>query len=47
MIAFDFDGDGATDLLITQNNLPPVLLKNDGGNRYNWIRIGIQRRERQ
>ena len=23
VIAFDFDGDGATDLLITQNNLPP------------------------
>ena len=22
--------------------LPPVLLKNDGGNRYNWIRIGLK-----
>ncbi len=33
VIAFDFDGDGATDLLITQNNLPPVLLKNIGGNQ--------------
>src|SRR5277367_3720236 len=42
IIAFDFDGDGATDLLITQNNLPPVLLKNDGGNRYNWIRIALK-----
>ncbi len=42
VIAFDFDGDGATDLLITQNNLPPVLLKNDGGNRYNWIRIAFK-----
>ena len=42
VIAFDFDGDGSTDLLITQNNLPPVLLKNDGGNRYNWIRIGFK-----
>ena len=42
VIAFDFDGDGTTDLLITQNNLPPVLLKNDGGNRYNWIRIGLK-----
>jgi Flp pilus assembly protein TadD len=41
-IAFDFDGDGATDLLITQNNAPPVLLKNEGGNRYNWIRIGFK-----
>ena len=42
IIAFDFDGDGATDLLITQNNLPPVLLKNDGGNRYNWIKIALK-----
>src|SRR6202522_3627717 len=42
VIAFDFNGDGATDLLITQNGLPPVLLKNDGGNGYNWIRIGLK-----
>jgi Flp pilus assembly protein TadD len=42
VIAFDFDGDGSTDLLITQNNRPPVLLKNDGGNRYNWVRIGFK-----
>jgi Flp pilus assembly protein TadD len=42
VVAFDFDGDGATDLLITQNNLPPVLLKNQGGNGYNWIRIGLK-----
>jgi tetratricopeptide (TPR) repeat protein len=42
IVAFDFDGDGATDLLITQNNLPPVLLKNEGGNRYNWLRIALK-----
>src|SRR6202046_112799 len=39
VIAFDFDGDGSTDFLITQNHLPPVLLKNEGGNRYNWLRL--------
>jgi Flp pilus assembly protein TadD len=39
VIAFDFDGDGSADLLITQNDLPPVLLKNEGGNRYNWLRM--------
>ncbi len=39
VIAFDADGDGSTDLLITQNHLPPVLLKNEGGNRYNWLRL--------
>jgi Tfp pilus assembly protein PilF len=37
VIAFDYDGTGAPSLLITQNNLPPVLLKNVGGNKYNWI----------
>jgi Flp pilus assembly protein TadD len=42
VVAFDFDGDGGTDLLITQNNLPPVVLKNEGGNGYNWIRIGLK-----
>jgi len=42
VIAFDFDGDGSTDLLITQNNLPPVLLKNEGGNRYNWLRLDFK-----
>jgi len=42
IIAFDFDNDGATDLLITQNNLPPVLLKNDGGNGYNWLKIAFK-----
>ncbi|MGB8523322.1 MAG: FG-GAP-like repeat-containing protein [Candidatus Acidiferrales bacterium] len=39
VIAFDFDGDGSADLLITQNHFPPVLLKNEGGNRYNWLRM--------
>jgi Flp pilus assembly protein TadD len=39
VIAFDADGDGSVDLLITQNHLPPVLLKNEGGNRYNWLKL--------
>jgi tetratricopeptide (TPR) repeat protein len=39
VIAFDFAGDGSPGLLITQNNLPPVLLQNVGGNRYNWLRL--------
>jgi tetratricopeptide (TPR) repeat protein len=33
VIGADFLGDGATDLLITQNDGPPVLLRNVGGNR--------------
>jgi Flp pilus assembly protein TadD len=42
IVAFDFDGTGSTGLLITQAGLPPVLLRNDGGDRYNWIRIDLK-----
>jgi Tfp pilus assembly protein PilF len=42
VIAFDSAGDGSADLLITQNNLPPVLLKNIGGNRNNWLRFAFK-----
>ena len=41
VIAFDFDGDGATDLLITQNDGPPVLLKNVGANKNDWLQVGL------
>ena len=33
----DFDNDGDEDFLIIQNGGPPVLLRNDGGNRNAWI----------
>jgi tetratricopeptide (TPR) repeat protein len=42
VIAADFDGDGATDLLITQNGGAPVLLRNVGGNRNNWIQLALK-----
>ncbi|HTV58577.1 MAG TPA: FG-GAP-like repeat-containing protein [Verrucomicrobiae bacterium] len=42
VVAFDYDGDGATDLLITQQGLPPVLLKNEGGNQYKWLQIALK-----
>jgi hypothetical protein len=41
VIALDFDGDGATDLLITQNNLPPKLLKNIGGAKNGWMQLAF------
>ena len=44
VIAFDFDGEGAPGLLITQNNLPPVLLKNSG-NKNNWIAVSLKGEE--
>jgi tetratricopeptide (TPR) repeat protein len=42
VIAFDYDGDGGTDLLITQNDLPPVLLKNMGAQRNSWLQLALK-----
>jgi Flp pilus assembly protein TadD len=42
IITGDFDNDGATDLLITQNHGPAILLKNEGGNRNNWLRLVLK-----
>ena len=33
LVSADLDGDGDTDLLVTQNGGAPVVLKNNGGNR--------------
>jgi len=38
----DFDGDGDTDILVTQTDGPPVLLRNDGGNKNNWMRLSLK-----
>jgi enediyne biosynthesis protein E4 len=35
----DFDNDGDVDILINNLNGPPTLLRNDGGNKNNWIMI--------
>jgi hypothetical protein len=35
----DYDGDGDLDVLVTSNNGSARLLRNDGGNRNNWLRI--------
>ena len=42
IITGDFDNDGATDLLITQNHGPAVLLRNEGGNKNNWFRLALK-----
>src|SRR5256886_11705714 len=42
IITGDYDNDGATDLLITQNHGPAVLLKNEGGNKNNWLRLSLK-----
>jgi tetratricopeptide (TPR) repeat protein len=42
VITGDFDGDGATDILITRSRGPAVLLKNEGGNKNNWLRLALK-----
>ena len=41
LIAADVDGDGAADLIVTQLNLPPVLLKNVGANKNHFVRLDL------
>ena len=40
MAVGDFDNDGDLDVLVTNNGEAPLLLRNDGGNRNNWL--GLQ-----
>jgi tetratricopeptide (TPR) repeat protein len=42
VIVGDYDDDGATDVLITQNHGPAVLLRNEGGNKNNWLRLALK-----
>jgi Flp pilus assembly protein TadD len=42
IITGDYENDGATDLLITQNHGPAVLLRNEGGNKNNWLRLNLK-----
>ena len=41
IITGDYDNDGAVDLLITQNHGPAILLRNEGGNKNNWLRLKL------
>jgi tetratricopeptide (TPR) repeat protein len=42
LVSADIDGDGDTDLLVTQNNAAPILLKNNGGNQRTSVRLGLR-----
>ena len=37
----DYDLDGDIDIFVTNANSPPRLLRNDGGNRNNWLQIRL------
>ncbi len=37
----DFDHDGDLDILVNTNDGPAVLLRNDGGNKNNWISVRL------
>jgi len=42
LLAADVDGDGGTDLLLTQSHGPAILLHNNGGNRNNFLRVSLK-----
>jgi len=42
LVTADYDNDGATDLLITQNHGPAVLLRNLGGNQNHWLKLSLK-----
>ncbi len=37
----DYDKDGDIDIVVMNSNQRPILLRNDGGNRQNWISIEL------
>ena len=37
----DYDEDGDLDLVVTNNNQPATLLRNDGGNRHRWLSVKL------
>ena len=41
LIAADVYGDGAPDLIVTQENAPPVLLRNVGANKNHFVRLDL------
>jgi Flp pilus assembly protein TadD len=42
VVAFDYNGDGAADLIVTQQSAPMLLLRNDGGNQNSALRLSLK-----
>ena len=41
MAVGDFDNDGDLDVLVSNNGEPPLLLRNQGGNKNNWVGLNL------
>jgi enediyne biosynthesis protein E4 len=37
----DFDNDGSVDVLVSQNNAPPILLRNNAGRENHWLGVRL------
>jgi hypothetical protein len=37
----DFDNDGVVDVLVAQNNSPPILLRNNAGRQNHWLGVKL------
>ena len=42
IVAVDMDGDGDADLLVTQLNGAPLMLRNDGGNKNHSLKLALK-----
>ncbi len=41
----DYDNDGDVDIFVVNNGGPGILLKNEGGNQNNWLKVYLQGRQ--